>query len=57
MPCDGRVDLLPDDGNAVDQWAIRSSAWRNVAEGIEKAARELRGRASGAVARRLQSEL
>ncbi len=37
-----RLQALPKDGKAVTKWADRDTAWRNVAEGIEQAAREIR---------------
>ena len=37
------LQALPKDGRAVTLWPNRDSAWRDVAEGIEEAIRELRG--------------
>ena len=37
----GKLLALPTDGHAVKSWPDRDSAWRNVAEGIEKVLKEL----------------
>ena len=37
-----KLQALPRDGKAVRLWSDRDAAWRNVAEGIKKAAEELR---------------
>jgi internalin A len=37
-----KLQGMPKDGKAVDLWAKRDTAWRSVANGIEKVARELR---------------
>ena len=37
-----KLQALPKDGKAVTLWPDRDCAWRNVAEGIERAAEELR---------------
>ena len=39
-----KLQALPKDGKAVTLWPDRDCAWRNVAEGIERAAEELRQR-------------
>ncbi|MBI3423399.1 MAG: leucine-rich repeat domain-containing protein [Acidobacteria bacterium] len=36
-----KLQALPKDGKPVDLWLKKDSAWRNVADGIEKVAREL----------------
>jgi len=36
------LQALPDKGKSVDKWKNKDSAWRNVADGIEKVAAELR---------------
>ena len=41
-----RLQGLPKDGKAVDLWAKRDTAWRNVADSIEKVAQKLRQRRS-----------
>ncbi|MGI9179538.1 MAG: COR domain-containing protein [Longimicrobiaceae bacterium] len=41
-----KLQALPKDGLAVELWPNRDTAWRNVSEGIEKVAEELR-RSSG----------
>ena len=38
----GKLQALPKDGKPVTTWSDRDSAWKNVAEGIEKAAAKLR---------------
>ena len=38
-----KLQVLPKDGKAVTLWPDRDSAWRNVAEGIEKVAEEIHG--------------
>ena len=40
----GKLQALPKDGLAVTKWPDKDSAWRNVSEGIEKVAEEMRGR-------------
>ncbi len=37
-----KLEALPDKGKAVDMWKNKDQAWRNVADGIEKVAAELR---------------
>jgi internalin A len=37
-----RLQAMPRDGKAVTLWSDRDTAWRNVAEGIERVAEELR---------------
>jgi len=37
-----KLQALPKDGRAVELWPNRDTAWRNVAEGIERVAEELR---------------
>ncbi len=37
-----KLQGLPKDGKSVDQWKNKDSAWRSVADGIEKVAKELR---------------
>ena len=37
-----KLQALPDNGKSVDKWKNKDSAWRNVADGIEKVAAELR---------------
>jgi internalin A len=37
-----KLQALPKDGLAVTKWADKDSAWRNVSEGIERVAEELR---------------
>ena len=39
------LQALPNGGRAVTQWPNRDSAWRDVAEGIEKVAKEMRTKA------------
>ncbi len=39
-----KLQALPKDGKAVALWEDRDTAWRNVSEGIEKVAEELRRR-------------
>jgi internalin A len=39
------LQALPNGGRAVTQWQDRDSAWRDVAEGIEKVAEEIRMKA------------
>ncbi len=41
-----KLQALPKDGKAVDLWTKRDTAWRNVANGIEKVAQKLRQRRS-----------
>ena len=41
------LEALPDKGKSVDKWKNKDSAWRNVADGIEKAAAELRKKKNG----------
>ncbi len=41
-----KLQGLPKDGKAVDLWTKRDTAWRNVANGIEKVAQKLRQRRS-----------
>lgn len=36
------LQALPKDGKAVNLWANKDTAWRNVAEGIERVIQELR---------------
>ena len=36
------LQCLPSDGKAVTLWPNRDKAWRNVAEGIRRAAEEVR---------------
>jgi internalin A len=43
----GHLQPLPKDGRAVTSWRDRDAAWRDVAEGIEKAIEELRGATGG----------
>jgi hypothetical protein len=38
------LQALPDKGKSVDKWKNKDSAWRSVADGIEKVATELRKR-------------
>ncbi len=40
----GKLQALPKDGKAVTLWPDRDSAWRQVADGIEKVIQELRER-------------
>jgi internalin A len=40
-----KLQALPKDGKAVMTWANKDTAWRNVAEGIQKAAEVVRSRA------------
>jgi internalin A len=40
------LQALPDKGKSVDKWKNKDSAWRNVADGIEKLAAELRKKKS-----------
>jgi internalin A len=40
-----RIQALPKDAKAVMNWSNRDSAWRNVSEGIERVAREIRASA------------
>ncbi|HWW77087.1 MAG TPA: COR domain-containing protein, partial [Pyrinomonadaceae bacterium] len=42
-----KLQALPKDGKAVMTWANKDTAWRNVAEGIQKAAEAVRSRAGG----------
>jgi internalin A len=42
-----RLQVLPDGGKSVDLWENKDSAWRNVAEGIEKAAESLKNKRVG----------
>jgi internalin A len=37
-----KLQALPKDGKAVKKWPDKDSAWRNVAEGIEKVVAEMR---------------
>jgi len=37
-----KLQALPDKGKSVDKWKNKDSAWRSVADGIEKVAKELR---------------
>jgi internalin A len=37
-----KLQALPKDGKAVKKWPDKDSAWRNVAEGIEKVIEEIR---------------
>ena len=37
-----KLQALPTDGKAVAIWPDRDTAWRNVAEGIERALKEIR---------------
>ena len=37
----GKLQALPKDGKAVTLWPDRDSAWRQVADGIEKVIKEL----------------
>lgn len=37
-----KLQALPKDGKAVTKWANKDTAWRNVSEGIEKAAKSVR---------------
>jgi GNAT superfamily N-acetyltransferase len=37
----GHLQALPKDGKAVTSWSNKDSAWRNVAEGIEKIVRQI----------------
>jgi internalin A len=39
-----KLQALPREGKAITLWTDRDSAWRNVAEGIQKAAEEIRAR-------------
>ena len=39
-----KLGALPKDGKAVELWPNRDTAWRDVSEGIERAAEELRRR-------------
>jgi internalin A len=39
-----KLQALPKDGKAVPLWANKDSAWKNVSEGIERVARELRSK-------------
>jgi internalin A len=49
-PCDwssapfGKLQALPKDGKAATIWRPRDKAWNDVAEGIRRAAQEMRGR-------------
>jgi hypothetical protein len=36
------LQALPKDGKAVKKWPDKDSAWRNVAEGIERVVEEIR---------------
>ena len=38
----GKLQVLPADGKAVRTWPDRDTAWRNVAQGIEKVIEEIR---------------
>ncbi|HUT34009.1 MAG TPA: COR domain-containing protein [Planctomycetota bacterium] len=40
----GKLQALPTDGKPVVQWPDRDTAWKEVAAGIERVVRELRGR-------------
>jgi internalin A len=40
-----KLQALPKDGKAISQWPDKDSAWKNVAEGIEAAAKQIRKRA------------
>ena len=42
----GKLQALPKEGKAIPLWSNKDSAWRNVAEGIEKVAEELRKKQS-----------
>ncbi|MCI0525527.1 MAG: toll/interleukin-1 receptor domain-containing protein [Acidobacteria bacterium] len=37
-----KLQALPDKAKSVDKWKNKDSAWRSVADGIEKVAKELR---------------
>jgi internalin A len=37
-----KLQALPKDGKAITKWANRDSAWRNVAEGLEKVVQQIR---------------
>jgi internalin A len=37
-----KLQALPKDGKSIDKWKNKDSAWRSVADGIEKAAKELK---------------
>jgi internalin A len=37
-----KLQALPKDGKAVKKWPDKDSAWRNVAEGIERVVEEIR---------------
>lgn len=37
-----KLQALPKDGKAVKRWPDKDSAWRNVAEGIERVVEEMR---------------
>ncbi len=41
-----KLQVLPRDGKAVERWENRNEAWRNVVEGIKKAANELSAKQS-----------
>jgi len=41
-----KLQALPKDGKAVDLWPKKDSAWRSVADGIEKVATALRKKKS-----------
>ena len=40
----GKLQALPKDGKAVELWDNKDTAWRDVAEGIERAIEEIRGK-------------
>ena len=42
----GKLQALPKEGKAIPLWPDKDSAWRNVAEGIEKVAEQLRKKQS-----------
>jgi internalin A len=52
----GKIQALPKDGKAVATWGpdryTRAPAWRNVAEGIEKVAKELKQAKGSTMSRR-----
>lgn len=37
-----KLQALPENGKAVKEWPGKDSAWRNVAEGIERVVEEMR---------------
>ncbi len=37
-----KLQALPKDGKAVTSWPKKDTAWRNVAEGIERVIKEMR---------------